>query len=156
MKIKTLYLKIILGLSALFIAGYTTLLTIIMINSPDERALFTDQVFFEIALYLTAFISWAAIYFAYRILRLIDQQKAFTTANLHFLRQLRYLAISETIVAIGLAVPFFHFGISGMPFAFLLGFTILLIPIIIAAVIAVAEKLLVQAIQLQSDSDLLL
>lgn len=155
MKIKTTFLKLILVGFALFIFFLCFLLTIGMVFSINEHTIFLEQIIASMSLYLSAIASLAILYNMYRILQLIDKNAAFSNLSLKYVKSIFRLTIMEFVVLLGI-LPFFMYVANhdDAPGFMIISFGILMIPLAVATLISILEKLLVNAIELKDDNEL--
>lgn len=155
MKIKTTFLKSILMGFAAFVLFLCFLLTMGLGFSINEQSIFTEQIIASLSLYLSALVSLAILYYMYRILQLIDKNDAFSNQSLKYVNVIFRLTIMEFVVLLGL-LPFFFYVADNddAPGFMIISFGILMIPLAVATLISILEKLLANAIQLKNDNEL--
>jgi hypothetical protein len=108
-----------------------------------------------IGIYVPTLPFFFAIYQAYRLLNLIEQNKAFSLDSVKALQKIKYSAISISLLYL-----------AGMPFIFrvadkddapgvvLLGLVFACAPIVVAVFAAVLQKLMQSGLELKSENEL--
>ncbi|GEK37025.1 hypothetical protein K5E_22700 [Enterococcus thailandicus] len=155
MKPKTTFLKFILAGLVAFILFLSFLLTMGLLFSINEHSVFPEQVLASISLYLSAIASLLIIYYMYRMLVLVDNDRAFSAMSLIYVRAIFRLTIMEFIVLIG-TVPFVYYIADNddAPGVMIIGLGMLIIPLAVATFVSIIEKLLKNAIELKLDYEL--
>lgn len=155
MKPKTTFLKFILAGLVAFILFLSFLLTMGLLFSINEHSVFPEQVLASISLYLSAIASLLIIYYMYRMLDLVDNDRAFSAMSLIYVRAIFRLTIMEFIVLIG-TVPFVYYIADNddAPGVMIIGLGMLIIPLAVATFVSIIEKLLKNAIELKLDYEL--
>ncbi|WP_270346069.1 DUF2975 domain-containing protein [Enterococcus thailandicus] len=155
MKPKTTFLKFILVGLVAFILFLSFLLTMGLLFSINEHSVFPEQVLASISLYLSAIASLLIIYYMYRMLVLVDNDRAFSAMSLIYVRAIFRLTIMEFIVLIG-TVPFVYYIADNddAPGVMIIGLGMLIIPLAVATFVSIIEKLLKNAIELKLDYEL--
>ncbi|WP_218658032.1 DUF2975 domain-containing protein [Enterococcus thailandicus] len=155
MKPKTTFLKFILAGLVAFILFLSFLLTMGLLFSINEHSVFPEQVLASISLYLSAIASLLIIYYMYRMLVLVDNDRAFSAMSLIYVRAIFRLTIMEFIVLIG-TVPFVYYIADNddAPGVMIIGLGMLIIPLAVATFVSIIEKLLKHAIELKLDYEL--
>lgn len=155
MKPKTTFLKFILVGLVAFILFLSFLLTMGLLFSINEHSVFPEQVLASISLYLSAIASLLIIYYMYRMLSLVDNDRAFSVMSLIYVRAIFRLTIMEFIVLIG-TVPFVYYIADNddAPGVMIIGLGMLIIPLAVATFVSIIEKLLKNAIELKLDYEL--
>ncbi|MEX1551316.1 DUF2975 domain-containing protein [Enterococcus sp. C50] len=155
MKPKTTFLKFILAGLVAFILFLSFLLTMGLLFSINEHSVFPEQVLASISLYLSAIASLLIIYYMYRMLSLVDNDRAFSAMSLIYVRAIFRLTIMEFIVLIG-TVPFVYYIADNddAPGVMIIGLGMLIIPLAVATFVSIIEKLLKNAIELKLDYEL--
>lgn len=155
MKPKTTFLKFILAGLVAFILFLSFLLTMGLLFSINEHSVFPEQVLASISLYLSAIASLSIIYYMYRMLGLVDNDRAFSAMSLIYVRAIFRLTIMEFIVLIG-TVPFVYYIADNddAPGVMIIGLGMLIIPLAVATFVSIIEKLLKHAIELKLDYEL--
>lgn len=114
-----------------------------------------DYGYIFLGLYITAIPFFIALYQALRLLRYIDQNKAFSALSVRALKNIKYCAISiSTMFIIGQPYVFYVADRDDAPGLAMLGFVIIGASFVIAAFSGVLEKLLQNAIDIKSENDL--
>lgn len=155
MKPKTTFLKFILAGLVAFILFLSFLLTMGLLFSINGHSVFPEQVLASISLYLSAIASLLIIYYMYRMLVLVDNDRAFSAMSLIYVRAIFRLTIMEFIVLIG-TVPFVYYIADNddAPGVMIIGLGMLIIPLAVATFVSIIEKLLKNAIELKLDYEL--
>ena len=114
-----------------------------------------DYGYIFLGLYITAIPFFIALYQALRLLRYIDQNKAFSGLSVRALKNIKYCAISiSTMFIIGQPYVFYVANRDDAPGLAMLGFVIIGASFVIAAFSGVLEKLLQNTIDIKSENDL--
>lgn len=153
MKTRTNFLKLSLCIIVVAVLFFSFMFTMILIN--EKNRIFTELAIAYGSLYLTAVIALCITCCLFKIVSLIEKENAFSYASLHQVQIIFCLTVLEFFILLGLLplacyvaiydeTPGFIFIIAG----------ICLIPFILATFIAVIEKLLENAIKLQSENKL--
>ncbi|OGO77664.1 MAG: hypothetical protein A2Y23_13480 [Clostridiales bacterium GWB2_37_7] len=108
-----------------------------------------------IGVYATAIAFFFALYQALRLLSYIDKSKAFSELSVNALKNIKYSAITISILYAGL-IPFLFPIADADDAPGLVGFPIIFIfaSMVIAVFAAVLQKLLQNAIDIKSENDL--
>ena len=156
MKRETLFLKI-----ALFLIG-TPVLALCIFAVPivaKEVAEFieTPYVYYLILLgvYGSALAYFVALFHAFRLLRYIDRNIAFSELSVIALKKIKYCAITISSIYV-LFLPLFYIvaEIDDAPGLIIIGMGLVFASFIIAVFAAVLQKLLKDAILIKSENDL--
>ncbi|MCH6267528.1 DUF2975 domain-containing protein [Neobacillus citreus] len=159
MKVKrgsTTFLKVII-----FLAGIAVLALCIFLVPP--MAHFAAKMFPNIApmkylvfivMYGAAVPFYFALYQAFNLLRYIDKNTAFSELSVKALRNIKYCAITISVLYV-LGLPLFHFIAKKVdpPIGFL-GIFIIFASLVIAVFAAILQRLLQEAINIKSENDL--
>lgn len=114
-----------------------------------------DYGYIFLGLYITAIPFFIALYQALRLLRYIDQNKAFSGLSVRALKNIKYCAITiSAMFIIGQPYVFYVADRDDAPGLAMLGFVIIGASFVIAAFSGVLEKLLQNAIDIKSENDL--
>ncbi len=106
-------------------------------------------------LYLTAVPFLFALYYAFQLLNYIDRGTAFSELSVKALKYIKYCALAMSgLYMIGMPVIFLIAEADDAPGAIFIGFAAACSPVIIAVFAAVLQKLLHNAIGLQSENEL--
>ncbi len=108
-----------------------------------------------IGLYITAVPFFIALWQTLKLLRLIDQNKAFSDLSVAVLKNIKYCAIAISVLYVG-GVPLL-FPIADAddaPGLLIIGAAIACAPIVVAVFSAVLQKLLQNAIDIKAENDL--
>ncbi len=104
--------------------------------------------------YATAVPFFFALYQLLKLLGYIDKNNAFSDLSVKALRNMKYSAILGSIfLSFGLPVVYFMADVEDAPGLMLFGLIIAFIPIVIAAFIAVLQRLLKEAIDIKTEND---
>jgi MFS superfamily sulfate permease-like transporter len=108
-----------------------------------------------IGVYLTAISFFLALYQALKLLSYIDKNKAFSELSVNALKNIKYSAITISVLYAGL-VPFLFPIADADDAPGLIGFPLIFIfaSMVIAVFAAVLQKLLKEAIDIKSENDL--
>lgn len=108
-----------------------------------------------IAMYVAAIPFYVALYQALKLLSYIDKNIAFSELSVKALKNIKYCAISISLLY-ATDMPFFYLvgEKDDAPGLILLGLVITFAPTVIAVFAAVLEKLLKDAIDIKSENDL--
>ncbi|MFD1848577.1 DUF2975 domain-containing protein [Oceanobacillus bengalensis] len=151
----TIFLKI-----AVFLIGVIVLSLCIFFLpwlANDTAEIFPEFAFLQypvlLGLYLTTIPFFVALYQAIRLLKLIDNEDAFSESSVNSLNLIKYCAITISILyVIGsillMSQSALHPGIA------IIGFIIIFASIVIAVFAGVLQKLLRNALDIKSENDL--
>jgi hypothetical protein len=108
-----------------------------------------------IDLYATAIPFYLALYQAFKLLSYIDKNKAFSELSVRALRNIKYCAITFSILYV-LGMPLFYLmgEMDDAPGIILLGMAMIFASMVIAVFAAVLQRLLQEAINIKSENDL--
>lgn len=106
-------------------------------------------------MYLSAIPYFIALYQAFRLLRYIDKNKAFSSISVRALKKIKHCAISISILYM-VGMPFFFLlgDKDDAPGVVLIGLIIIFVSIVVSVFAAVLQKLLKDAIDIKSENDL--
>lgn len=108
-----------------------------------------------IGMYVTAVPFFGALYHANRLLRLIDQNRAFSIAAVNALKAIRYCGLAiGAMYAAGLPYIYYAADRDDAPGVFALGLIITGSALIIAAAAAVFQRLVQAAVDIKTENDL--
>ena len=108
-----------------------------------------------IDLYATAIPFYFALYQAFKLLSYIDKNKAFSDLSVKALKNIKYCAITISILYVaGMPLFFLMADKDDAPGIIVLGLVIIFASIVIAVFAAVLQKLLKDAIDIKSENDL--
>ncbi|MCY8484739.1 DUF2975 domain-containing protein [Bacillus atrophaeus] len=153
----TLFLKI-----ALFLIGVPVLaLCIFLVPEIANFAaeLYPDIVYIKylvlINLYASAIPFYFALYQAFKLLSYIDKNKAFSELSVRALKNIKYCAITISILFV-VGMPLFYLMAEkdDAPGIILIGLVVIFASMVIAVFAAVLQKLLKEAIDIKSENDL--
>ncbi|EEL51823.1 DUF2975 domain-containing protein [Bacillus mycoides] len=96
-----------------------------------------------------------ALYQAFQLLSYIDKNKAFSKLSVRALKNIKYCAITISILYM-IGMPFFYFlaEMDDAPGIIVIGLVISFASMVIAVFAAVLQKLLKEAIDIKSENDL--
>jgi Protein of unknown function (DUF2975) len=153
----TLFLKI-----AVILIGIPVLAMCIFL--VPEIANFTAKLYPDIAyikylvfidLYAAAIPFYFALYQAFKLLSYIDKNKAFSELSVRALKNIKFCAISISILYV-VGMPLFYLIAEkdDAPGIILIGMVIIFASMVIAVFSAVLQRLLQEAIDIKSENDL--
>ncbi len=151
----TLFLKVVL-----ILIGVVTLVALIWFPQTEGRATNLDLISIYkdpliIYIYIASIPFFVGLFQAFKLLNLIDANKAFTQDAVNTLRIMKFAALS-VIGFIALALLYIRFFVHGDdpagPTA--LGFMISFASIVIATAAAIFQRLLQNAVDMKSENDL--
>lgn len=152
----TIFLKFVLvliGALALFILLYFPQIEGRNVGKDIFYTYFTDPVLAYV--YLMAVLFFISLGQAFKILSLIEQNKVFTQTSVNALRNIKRCAVIISVMFAALLPLMLQFGQQDdAPGFVLLGVVIVFATSVIATGAGVAQKLLQQAVDLQSENDL--
>lgn len=106
-------------------------------------------------MYLSAVPFFFALYQAFVLLTYIDKNLAFSESTIRALRNIKYSAITMTIIYFGAMPIFFQIAeIDDAPGVVPIGTILICAPLVIAVFAGVLEKLVKNAIDIKSENDL--
>ncbi|MDQ0928090.1 hypothetical protein QFZ25_002150 [Bacillus atrophaeus] len=153
----TLFLKI-----AVFLIGIPVLaLCIFLVPEIANFAaeLYPDIVYIKylvlINLYASAIPFYFALYQAFKLLSYIDKNKAFSELSVRALKNIKYCAITISILFV-VGMPLFYLMAEkdDAPGIILIGLVVIFASMVIAVFAAVLQKLLKEAIDIKSENEL--
>ena len=108
-----------------------------------------------IDLYATTIPFYFALYQAYKLLSYIDKNNAFSELSVRALKNIKYCAITISILYVA-GMPLFYLvgEVDDAPGSILIGMVMIFASMVIAVFAAVLEKLLKNAIDIKSENDL--
>ncbi|MCI3196876.1 DUF2975 domain-containing protein [Bacillus sp. HU-1818] len=153
----TLFLKI-----AVFLIGIPVLALCIFL--VPEIANFAAELYPDIAyikylvlinLYASAIPFYFALYQAFKLLSYIDKNKAFSELSVRALKNIKYCAITISILFVA-GMPLFYLMAEkdDAPGIILIGLVVIFASMVIAVFAAVLQKLLKEAIDIKSENAL--
>ncbi|MFP3887832.1 DUF2975 domain-containing protein [Priestia filamentosa] len=153
----TLFLKI-----AVILMGIPVLaLCIFLVPEVGSYAaeLYPDMAYIKylifIDLYAAAIPFYIALYQAFKLLSYIDKNKAFSTISVKALKNIKYCAITISILyVVGMPLLYLIAEKDDAPGIILIGLVIIFASMVIAVFAAVLQKLLKEAIDIKSENDL--
>ena len=156
-KVTTLFLKI-----AVILLGVPVLaLCIFLVPELADVSveLLPGFVFIKVLVYIvfdaSAIPFYFALYQAFKLLRNIDKNKAFSDLSVEALKKIKYCAITISVLHL-LALPLFYLFAQAddAPGVVLVGLAVPFASVVIAVFAAVLQKLLQDAIAIKSENDL--
>ena len=154
MKRETLFLKIVVVIIGLPIAGILAYLTYDLITVPKtkEFLLFIPMV---MVLYLAAIPYFIALYQTIKLLGYIDCNHAFSQFSVQALKVIKRCAITISgLFIVDLPFLFRIADVDDAPGIVLFSLIIILASTVIAVFAAVLQKLLTNALEIKSENDL--
>ena len=111
--------------------------------------------FVYIAFDTSAIPFYIALYQAFKLLRTIDENKAFSNLSVNALMKIKYCAIAISILhAAVLPLFYLYANVDDAPGVIFVGLIVPFASVIIAVFAAVLQKLLQEAINIKSENDL--
>jgi len=109
-----------------------------------------------IDLYATAIPFYFALYQAFKLVSYIDKNKAFSELSVKALKNIKYCAITISILYV-VGMPLFYLMAEkdDAPGMILIGLVVIFASIVIAVFAAVLQRLLQEAIDIKSENDLI-
>jgi len=109
-----------------------------------------------IDLYATAIPFYFALYQAFKLLSYIDKNKAFSELSVKSLKNIKYCAITFSILYV-LGMPLFYLiaELDDAPGIIVIGMVMIFASMVIAVFAAVLQKLLQEAIDIKAENDLI-
>lgn len=108
-----------------------------------------------IDLYATAIPFYFALYQAFKLLGYIDKNKAFSGLSVQVLKNIKYCAITISILyMVGMPLFFLMADMDDAPGIILIGLVMIFASLVIAVFAAVLQRLLQEAIDIKSENDL--
>ncbi|KJS23600.1 MAG: membrane protein [Clostridiaceae bacterium BRH_c20a] len=157
MKRETIFLKL-----AVFLIG-TPVLALCIFGLPwiakdaaesgSELAYFLYGIL--IVMYISAIPFFVTLYQAFRLLSYIDKNKAFSELSVRALRNIKFCALTISVLYL-ISMPFFFLigEIDDAPGVIVIGMVLTFAPMVIAVFAAILQKLLKDAIDIKNDNDL--
>lgn len=111
--------------------------------------------FVYIDLYAAAIPFYFALYQAFKLLSYIDHNKAFSKLSVRALKNIKYCAITISILlAAGMPLFYLIAEMDDAPGIILIGLVLIFASMVIAVFAAVLQRLLQEAIDIKSENDL--
>lgn len=155
----TLFLKIAVFLMGIPVLALCIFLVPKIANEAAEYYPGADklQYPFLIGMYVTAIFFFVILYQALRLLSYIDKNKAFSELSVKSLKNIKYCAVTISILYVVVIMPFIYRVAQGedAPGLIIIGMVITLAPTVIAVFAAVLQRLLQEAIDIKSENDLM-
>lgn len=121
----------------------------------EEFPTLPNAPYFMSVFYVSTIPFFIGLFYAWKILTYIDKNIAFSDLSVKALRKIKYLAVIISIIlASGMAWIFPFAQVDDAPGAILMWTLIASTPLVVAVFAALLEKLLRNAIQLQTENDL--
>lgn len=157
MKRETLFLKIVIILLGIPILALCIFVVPEIGNYAVE--LYPDKPYLKyllfIDMYATAIPFYFALYQAFKLLSYIDKNKAFSELSVKALKNIKYSAITISgFYVLGMPLLYLIGEKDDAPGVIVIGLIIIFAAMVIAVFAAVLQKLLNNAIELQSENDL--
>lgn len=155
----TLFLRIVIIVLALAVSAFCIFLlpgfgTEAVVEYPGTN-METWLVLFKICSYLTLIPFFIALRSTFELLKNIDSNQALTMSSIQALKNIKYAAVSFSILYIGLIPLIYTVGeIDDAPGLILIGLAIPFVPLIIAIFAMILQRLLQSAIDLKVENDL--
>ncbi len=108
-----------------------------------------------IGMYASTIPFFIALYQAFRLLSYIDKNKAFSELSVRALRNIKFCAITISVLYL-VSMPFFYLigEKDDAPGVIVIGMVLTFAPMVIAVFAAVLQRLLQEAIDIKSENDL--
>lgn len=108
-----------------------------------------------IDLFATAIPFYFALYLAFKLLRYIDKNEAFSELSVEALKKIKYCAISFSgLYVVGLPLFYLMAERDDAPGIIVIGMVLIFVSLVVAVFAAVLQKLLKEAIDIKSENDL--
>ncbi|WP_408009988.1 DUF2975 domain-containing protein [Pseudalkalibacillus sp. A8] len=157
MKRGTLFLKVVVFLLAIpILAMCIFLLPWIASDVSENNWEFAYLVYpVLICMYASAIPFFIALYQAFRLLSYIDKNKAFSELSVRALRNIKFCAITISVLYL-VSMPFFYLigEKDDAPGVIVIGMVLTFAPMVVAVFAAVLQRLLQEAIDIKSENDL--
>ncbi|MGG3943889.1 DUF2975 domain-containing protein [Peribacillus psychrosaccharolyticus] len=156
-KVTTLFLKIAVILLGVPVLALCIFLVPKIGNFAGE--LYPDIAYMKslvlIDMYAAAIPFYFALYQAFRLLRYIDKNKAFSDLSVKALKKIKFCAITISILHVLVWPLFYIFAeVDDAPGVIFVGLVVPFASMVIAVFAAVLQKLLQEAINIKSENDL--
>ncbi len=149
----TLFLRIVIISIGLIIAGLCCLGLPILISS--ELSGDFDYGFIFIGMLVSAVPFFIGLYHAMKLLRLIDNNKAFSQKAVDALKRIKFCAFAiSALYAAGMPYIFYVADKDDAPGAVAIGLVIIAATFVVATVAAVIQQLFQNAVDIKSENDL--
>lgn len=156
-KVTTLFLKIAVILLGVPVLALCIFLVPELANLAEK--LLPEFSFIKYVVYIvfdaSAIPFYFALYQAFKLLRYIDKNNAFSDLSVKALKNIKYCAITISILHV-LVLPLFYIfaEVDDAPGVILVGLIVPFASMVIAVFAAVLQKLLQEAINIKSENDL--
>ncbi|NOU75340.1 DUF2975 domain-containing protein [Paenibacillus sp. LMG 31458] len=157
MKRETLFLKVVVFLIGIPILALCIFLVPEIAKFAAE--LYPDHTYMKylvlVDLYATAIPFYFALYQAFKLLSYIDKNKAFSELSVQVLKNIKYCAITISILYV-VGMPLFYLIAEkdDAPGIIVIGMVMIFASLVIAVFAAILQKLLKNAIDIKSENDL--
>jgi hypothetical protein len=149
--VSTLFLKGVLIVMALAVAGFCLIVLPIGIRAEDS-GMYRPIL---IGLYVPAIPFFVALWQSFKLLNLIDGNKAFSEASVKAFKAIKYCGVSiSALFLAGMPFIFSAADKDDAPGVVLIGLIIIGASFVIAVFAAVLQKLIQSAIEIKSENDL--
>ena len=147
----TFFLRMVVILIGLVVAG----LCLVVLPTgilTDQTGMYRPLL---LGMYVPAIPFFIALHQSLRLLRYIDEERAFSDLSVIALRKIKKCGLSiSALYALGMPYIFHVADLDDAPGVAAIGFIIIFASLVIAVFAAVLEKLLHHAIEIQSENDL--
>ncbi|AJS58559.1 DUF2975 domain-containing protein [Paenibacillus sp. IHBB 10380] len=157
-RVSTNFLKIAIILIGIPILALCIFVVPEIANFATE--LYPDMAYMKylvlIDLYATAIPFYFALYQAFKLVSYIDKNKAFSELSVKALKNIKYCAITISILYV-VGMPLFYLMAEkdDAPGMILIGLVVIFASMVIAVFAAVLQRLLQEAIDIKSENDLI-
>ncbi|MGP4080779.1 DUF2975 domain-containing protein [Pseudalkalibacillus sp. R45] len=153
----TTFLKVVVFLLAIPILGLCFYLLPWVANDISESNWEYAYLVYPvlIGMYASAIPFFIALYQAFRLLSYIDKNKAFSELSVRALRNIKFCAITISVLYL-VSMPFFFLigEKDDAPGVIVIGMVLTFAPMVVAVFAAVLQRLLQEAIDIKSENDL--
>lgn len=147
----TLILKTVLLLIAIAVLALCSL--VLPMGIMSDRTGFYSPLL--IAMYIPAIPFFFGLYQAFKLLNLIDKNKAFSPSSLNTLKNIKYSAFAISgLYASGMPYIFYVADLDDAPGVVLIGLVIVGASFVVGTFAAVLQKLIQNALDLKEENDL--
>lgn len=155
-RVSTLFLKIAVIFMGIPILALCIFLVPEIANFAAE--LYPDMAYLKylvlIDLYASAIPFYFALYQAFKLLIYIDKNKAFSEMSVRALTNIKYCAITISILyVVGMPLFYLMAEMDDAPGIILIGLVVIFASMVIAVFAAVLQRLLQEAIDIKSEND---
>lgn len=157
MKRETFFLKVVVFLLAVPILGMCIFLLPWIANDVSESNWKLAYLLYPIliVMYASTIPFFIALYQAFLMLSYIDKNKAFSELSVRALRNIKFCAITISVLYL-VSMPFFFLigDKDDAPGVIVIGMVLTFAPMVVAVFAAVLQKLFKNAIDIKSENDL--